>query len=120
MPVLQSLSIARESLGNRVMVNEIDNAIKSIKEGGQLASTLIDARIFPNLAIQLIKVGEETGTLDKAMLHIAAIYDREVDTKVQRLLALLEPVLIIGLGIIIAAIIMSILVGIVSINDLPL
>ena len=118
-PMLQSLSIARESIGNQVMVAEIDKAIASLTEGGQLGGTLVQAKIFPKLAIQLIKVGEETGSLDQTMLHIAAIYDREVNTKVQRLLALLEPVLIIGLGIVIAAIIMSILVGIISINDLP-
>ena len=119
-PVLQSLSIARESLGNHVMIDEIDKAVASLKQGGQLADTLVLERTFPKLAIQLIKVGEETGKLDRMMLHIAAIYDREVNTKVQRLLALLEPALIVGLGVIIATIIMSILVGIVSINDLPM
>ena len=119
-PVLHSLSIARESLGNHVMIDEIDKAVASLKQGGQLADTLVLERTFPKLAIQLIKVGEETGKLDKMMLHVAAIYDREVNTRVQRLLALLEPALIIGLGVIIATIIMSILIGIVSINDMPM
>lgn len=118
-PVLNSLSIARDSLSNRVMVDEIDKAIISLKQGGQLASTLVTAKRFPKLAIQLIRVGEETGSLDKMMLHIAAIYDREVNSTIHRLLALLEPALIISLGVVIATIIMSILVGIVSINDLP-
>jgi general secretion pathway protein F len=119
-PVLQSLSIARDSIGNRVMTNEIDKAITSLTEGGRLGGTLLHARVFPKLAIQLIQVGEETGSLGRTMLHIASIYDREVKKKIQRLLAMVEPVMIIGLGIIIAGIVMSILVGIVSINDLPL
>ena len=118
--MLQSLSIARETLSNHVMTDEIDKAIGSLTEGGQLGNTLLHAKVFPNLALQLINVGEETGSLDQMMRQIAAIYDREVNTQVQRLLALLEPVLIVGLGVIIAGIIMSILVGIISINDLPI
>lgn len=119
-PMLQSISIARESLTNRVMLEELDRAATSLKQGGQLADTLVEARVFPKLAIQLIKVGEETGSLDDALMNVAVIHDQEVDTKIQRLLSLLEPTLIIGLGVVIATIIMSILVGIVSINDLPL
>ena len=68
----------------------------------------------------MIKVGEESGNLDRMMLRIAEVYDGEVAIKVQRMLAMLEPVLIIGLGVVIAGIIMSILVGVISINDLPM
>ena len=66
----------------------------------------------------MIRVGEETGQLDDMLIQVADTYDDEVKTTVQRLLALLEPVLILGLGVVIAGIIMSILVAIISVNDL--
>lgn len=119
-PVLTSLSIARETLSNRVMSNAIGKAGTALKQGGELSDTMIESKVFPSLAIQLTKVGEETGNVDSMMLRIADVYDREVATTIQRMLALLEPLLIVGLGIVIAGIIMSILVGIISINDLPM
>jgi general secretion pathway protein F len=119
-PVLQSLEIGRDTLSNRAMKNAVVTAATSLKEGGDLSATLQNAAVFPTLAIQMIKVGEESGNLDRMMLRVAKVYDGEVAIKVQRLLAMLEPLLIISLGIIIAGIIMSILVGIISINDLPM
>jgi general secretion pathway protein F len=118
-PVLQSLEIGRDTLSNGAMANSVATAADNLKEGGELSTTLEEQAVLPKLAIQMIKVGEESGNLDKMMLRIAKVYDGEVSIKVQRLLALLEPALIIGLGILIAAIIMSILVGVISINDLP-
>jgi general secretion pathway protein F len=119
-PILQSLEIARETLSNRAMAASVAEAAMSLKEGGELSDTLLEASVFPGLAIQMIKVGEETGNLDSMMLRIAEVYDDEVAIKVQRMLAMLEPLMIVGLGVIIAGIIMSILIGIISINDLPI
>ncbi len=118
-PVLQSLEIGQETLSNRAMVAAVNAAAESLKEGGDLSSILQAQGLLPGLAIQMIRVGEESGNLDRMMLRISKVYEGEVSMKVQRLLALLEPALIIGLGILIAGIIMSILVGIISINDLP-
>jgi general secretion pathway protein F len=118
-PVLQSLEIGHDTLSNRAMASSVAAAALDLKEGGDLSATLQEQGMLPSLAIQMIKVGEESGNLDRMMLRIAKVYDGEVSIKVQRLLALMEPVLIIGLGVLIAGIIMSILVGIISINDLP-
>jgi general secretion pathway protein F len=119
-PVLQSLEIARDTLSNRAMVAAVAKAAISLKEGGELSSILMQAAVFPGLAIQMINVGEETGNLDTMMLRIADVYDDEMAIKVRRVLAMMEPLLIVGLGVIIAGIIMSILVGIISINELPI
>ncbi len=118
-PILQSLDIANSTLTNRAMASAVSDAASSLKEGGELSDTLLEASVFPGLAIQMIKVGEETGSLDRMMLRIAKVCDDEVEITVQRLLAMLEPIMIVGLGVIIAGIIMSILIGIISINDLP-
>jgi len=118
-PLLSSLPIARDTMSNRVMADSVAVATNDLREGGELSKSLHAAGVFPSLAIQLLKVGEESGTVDETMLRLADTYDREVETKIQRLLALLEPILIIGLGIVIAGIIMSVLIGIISINELP-
>ena len=68
----------------------------------------------------MIQVGEETGNLDEMLIRVADIYDQEVSTSTERLLSVLEPLMIIGLGLVIGGIIMSILVAILGINDLPM
>ena len=118
-PVLQSLEIGRDTLSNRAMARSVAVAAEDLKKGGDLSATLEEQAVLPALAIQMIKVGEESGNLDRMMLRVSDVYDGEVSLKVQRLLAMLEPALIIGLGVLIAGIIMSILVGVISINDLP-
>ena len=118
-PVLQGLEIGRNTLTNRALIAAVDDASANLKGGGNLSGTLQEAAVFPGLAIQMVKVGEESGNLDEMMLRVSKIYEGEVSLSIQRLLAMVEPVLIIGLGIMIAGIIMSILVGVISINDLP-
>ena len=89
-----------------------------IKGGGRLAQALSETAQFEPLAVNLIRVGEETGRLGPMLLELAQLLDRRVETKVRRLLTLLEPALILMLGALIAAIIVSILLGILTINDL--
>jgi len=116
--LLTAMGIVKETLGNKVVAEKIDLAINSLKQGGGLSSPLVEAEIFPTLALQMIKLGEESGKLDEMLDRVAATYDKEIRNAVQRLLALLEPILIVGLGIMIAGIIISILMAILSVNDL--
>ena len=90
----------------------------TIKTGGRLAQALADTRQFEPLAVNLVRVGEETGKLGPMLLEVAQLLDRRVETGVRRLLTLLEPALILLLGGLIATIIVSILLGILAINDL--
>ncbi len=118
--VLQGLEIAVDTLTNRPLRSAVRQTASTLKEGGSLSDTLTASRVFPPLAIQMIKVGEESGRIEEMMLRVADIYDREADVSVRRALALFEPVMIVGLGVLIAGIIMSVLVGIISVNDLPM
>lgn len=118
--LLTALSIIKETLSNQVLVNGIQELTDSLKEGHRLAEPLLKNENFPRLAVHMIRVGEETGQLETMLMKIADIYDREVGMTVQRLLALLEPLMIVGLGLTIAGIIMSILVAIMSVNDLAI
>ena len=90
----------------------------SIKGGGRLTQALAETRQFEPLAVNLVRVGEETGRLGPMLLEVAQLLDRRVETGVRRLLTLLEPALILLLGGLIATIIVSILLGILAINDL--
>lgn len=117
-PMLTALHIATETVGNVVLQQALAGVSPVVKEGGKVAQAMVATGIFEPLAINLIRVGEETGRIGAMMLELANILNREVETGIKRLLTLVEPVLILVLGILIAAIIVSILLGILSINDL--
>lgn len=119
-PLLSALTIARETLLNRALTEVIEVATDRVKEGSTLAEPLAESELFPPLMLQMIQVGEETGQLDQMLLKVADVYDRQVGTSIQRMLTILEPALIVGLGVLIAGIIISILVAILSLNQLPL
>ena len=119
-PLLSALNIARDTVGNQLLANTLMEAAGSLKEGRRLAEPLQASGQFPPLAIQMIRVGEETGQLEDMLLKVADTYDREVENAIHRLLTILEPVLIVGLGVVIAGIIISILVAILGISELPI
>ncbi len=117
-PLLAGLSIVKDTLENRLVAQKLGLAIDSLKEGGGMSAPLMEAEIFPSLAMQMIKLGEESAQLPEMLDRVATTYDKEIKISIQRLLALLEPVLIVGLGIMIGGIIISILMAILSVNDL--
>jgi general secretion pathway protein F len=116
----QALLITRETLSNSVIAGAVGETAARLKEGEQLASRLRQTGVFPALALDLIRVGEETGSLDEMLLKQAELYEREVRHAVDRLLALLVPLLTVAMGMLVAGLIASILVAILSINDLAL
>jgi len=116
--LLNALAIVRETLTNQVLSTALGEVAEHVKTGRGLAEPLQESGNFPKLAVQMIRVGEETGQLQEMLLQVADTYDGEVQTAVKRMLTLLEPALILGLGVIIAGIIMSILVAILSLNEL--
>ena len=119
LPLLNALTIAKDTLSNQVLMRALTEAAETVKAGRGLTDPLMAQGLFPKLALQMMKVGEETGRLEEMLLRVADTYDRETANAIQRFLAFLEPVLIVGLGALIGGIIMSVLVAIVSINELP-
>ena len=83
-----------------------------------MSEVLIESGQFPKMALQMIKLGEETGRLQEMLEKVSITYDKEIKTAIHRMLAMLEPALIVILGIVIAGIIISILMAILSVNDL--
>ncbi|QMU60531.1 MAG: type II secretion system F family protein [Gammaproteobacteria bacterium] len=117
-PVLSALPIAKANLTNSLFLDNISKAMEQFKEGKSLFHTLSMAKLFPSLALQMIKVGEETGELDNMLKRVSEIYEKETANAMQRMVNLFEPAIIILLGVVIGGIIVSILLGMVSINDL--
>ncbi|WP_426993098.1 type II secretion system F family protein [Methylomonas sp. CM2] len=116
--ILKSLVIVRETVGNTVLAESLDYAETQLKQGRTLSEALSQQSLFPKLAVQMIKMGEETGRLEEMLMRVAGIYDKQLKQTIQRMLALLEPALIISLGLMIGGIIVSILLAILSVNDL--
>ncbi len=116
-PILQTLSVAKEATGNMVYEQAIEQVKGSIKEGESIAGPLSHYANFPPLVTNMITVGEETGALSQMLLKISDRYDDEVDVLVSQLSSLLEPFLIVGLGIIVAFIVISLFLPLVSIVE---
>lgn len=117
-PILTALSIAKETVGNRVFVDMLTEAEHDLKQGKTMSGVLLANERFPKMAVQMIKIGEETGKLEEMLERIANVYDHQLKVTIERMLSLLEPVLIVTLGLVIAGIIISILSAILSVNDL--
>lgn len=116
--LVNALAIAREVIDNRTLRRDLDDACVVLREGRSLSGALLESGRFPVLALHMVQVGEETGRLEEMLLKVASIYEDEVGSVIKRLLALLEPILILSLGVMIAGIIISILLGILGVNDL--
>ncbi len=118
-PFLQALNNSKDVIGNRIIAGSIDAVTKNVREGKGIAAPLMDVAIFPPLALSMIKVGEETGQLDTMLLKVAATYEKGLRDSVKRFMSLLEPAIILAMGIIIAFIVVSMLMAVFSILDLP-
>ncbi|MEF3076593.1 type II secretion system F family protein [Methylobacter sp. Wu1] len=116
--ILTALAIARETVDNLALAEVCADAEEQLKQGRNMSDALLEKGVLPKMAMQMIKMGEETGKLEEMLLRVATIYDKQLRVAIQRMLALLEPALIITLGVMIAGIIVSILLAILSVNDL--
>lgn len=116
--LLTALTIVKETLANLVLVQSVERIINSLKGGGTFSAPMLEDGVFPKLACHMVRVGEETGSLDRMLTDVANIYDKEVGQSLKKLLNLLEPLLILTLGVLIAGIIFSILLALLSINEL--
>ncbi|MDX1401817.1 MAG: type II secretion system F family protein [Kiloniellales bacterium] len=116
--LLSSLAIVKDTLGNRALIGAVSAAADQLREGKGLAAPLAETGLFPDLAVQLLKVGEETGDLEQMLMHLSQIYDEEVQVAVDRFVALLVPLITIILGLVIAFIIGSVMLAFLSVNEL--
>jgi general secretion pathway protein F len=116
--LLAGLGIVKDTMGNVVLSSALDGVTAKLREGKGFGRPLADTGLFPRLATQMILVGEESGRLEEMLARVADVYDREVATAIKRFLAVLEPVLILGLAVMVGGIVFSILLGVMGMSEL--
>jgi len=106
-PILESMDIVAKSAGNKIIEEAIVKARASISEGKTISEPLAESKVFPVMVTQMVSVGEATGALDTMLNKIADFYDDEVDAAVGALTSLLEPMLMIFLGVVIGGLVIA-------------
>jgi type IV pilus assembly protein PilC len=108
-PILDAIKTCEDIVGNRVVADALNRVHSQINAGDSMSESFKNAGLFPPLVVRMIKVGENTGGLDKSLLKISYFYDRDVNESIQKMLSLLEPALTVVLGLILGAIMISVL-----------
>ena len=116
--LIPALTITVQTIRNVVFHEAVDSAIERVQTGKGLSEPLMQSRIFPSLAVHLIRVGEESGRQEEMLFKVADIFEVETGRSIDRILSMLTPALTVGLGLIVAGVIGSILTAILSVYDL--
>jgi type IV pilus assembly protein PilC len=106
-PLVNALEIAGRSIGNRHMARELETVAQSVREGQGLAATMRTTGLFPDVAVKMTEVGEATGALQEMLNSLSEFYDEEIETNMDRFVTLVEPVLLITMGLVIAALLLA-------------
>ncbi len=119
-PVLTALGVVRELSGNQVLGRAIDRVADGVRRGAGIAGPLKESQAFPAMAVHIVRVGEETGRLEEMLLKLAADLESEVRRLVKRLMGLLEPTIILIMGLIVGFIVVALLMAIFSITEVQM
>jgi type IV pilus assembly protein PilC len=117
-PLVQALEISARSLSNRYIGQELEATQQRVQEGQSFAKALGERGVFPDVAVKMVEVGESTGALQDMLNSLADFYDEEIDTEVERFIKLIEPVLLVIMGIIIAAVVLSLYMPLFQLGSL--
>lgn len=116
--LLPALTIVKDTVDNRALAQSLESVLVRLKEGHGFARPLMEAGLYPKLAVHMVAVGEETGQLDKMLIKVADVYDVEVNTSLKRALGLMEPILIVTLAVVVGAIIFALLNALLGLTEM--
>ncbi|HET9489660.1 MAG TPA: type II secretion system F family protein [Methylomirabilota bacterium] len=119
-PVIGSLAVVAEMMSNQILARAVERVSDSVKRGRTIAASLAEHPQFPLLAVHMVRVGEETGRLEEMLLKTAETFESDVRTELKRFIGLLEPAIILTMGVLVAFIVVAMLLAIFSINEVPL
>jgi len=119
-PVLGALAVVGDMMTNQSIAAAVTRLGDAVKRGGTIAAGLREHTPFPPLAIHMVRVGEETGRLEEMLLKVAETFEADVRSELKRVIGLLEPAIILAMGVLVAFIVVAMLLAIFSINELPL
>ena len=106
-PLVNALEISVRSMSNRHLASELDEVRRRVQEGQSFAASLLERGVFPDVAVKMVEVGEQTGALQEMLNSLADFYDEEVETEVGRFITLIEPLLLVVMGIVIAVVVLA-------------
>jgi type IV pilus assembly protein PilC len=106
-PLVNSIEVTSRSMANQYMAGELTNAGQQVREGRALAAAMMDSGAFPDVAIKMVEVGESTGALQEMLNSLADFYDEEIDTNLGRFVTLVEPILLVVMGLVIAGLLLA-------------
>src|SRR5262245_7388425 len=116
-PILEALSIVRETCNNAVFERMYQRVYESIREGDTIAQPLKESRLVDDMVVNMVDVGEETGDLDTMLYKIADVYDEEVNVMVESLISLMEPLMIVFLGVVIGSIVIALFLPLIKLLE---
>jgi type IV pilus assembly protein PilC len=116
-PILQALTIVKETAGNVIIANAVNSVHESVKEGETITAPLEASGVFPPMVISMVDVGEQTGALPEMLLKIADNYDEEVDNAVAAMTSLLEPIMIVFLAVIVGSIVIAMFLPLIALMN---
>jgi general secretion pathway protein F len=119
-PVLGAMAVVGDMMSNQSIGAAVSRLADGVKRGGTIAAGMKEHTAFPALAVHMVRVGEETGRLEEMLLKTADTFETDVRTEMKRVLGMLEPIIILGMGVIVAFIVVAMLLAIFSINEMPL
>lgn len=116
-PILQALTIVKETSGNVVIADAVSSVHESVKEGETITAPLESSNVFPPMVISMVDVGEQTGALPEMLMKIADNYDDEVDNAVSAMTSLLEPIMIVFLAVVVGSIVIALFLPLITLID---
>ena len=116
-PILTALEIVRDTAGNQVIAEAVDECRKEVQSGGMISLALQKHAVFPSMAVQMINIGEETGELDSMLMKVADFYEDEVEQAVKALTSVMDPIMILVLGGMVGSILVSMYLPMFKIMD---
>lgn len=108
-PILTSLEIVKATVGNSAMAVVIENIRNSVRQGGRVAEQIELSGMFPKMVSKMVSVGENSGSLDKMLMKVSDFYDNEVETEIKGLTSVIEPIMIVGMGLVVGVIVLSVM-----------
>jgi type IV pilus assembly protein PilC len=106
-PLVNGLDIVIQSMSNQYLGQELEEIARSVREGQSFAAAMLSRRVFPDVAVKMVEVGESTGALQEMLNSLADFYDEEIETEVARFITLIEPVLLVVMGLVIALVVIA-------------
>jgi len=119
-PVLGAMAVVGDMMSNQIVARWVERVAESVKRGVTIAAAMTEHGRFPALAVHMVRVGEETGRLEEMLIKVAETVETDVRGELKRVIGLLEPAVILGMGVLVAFIVVAMLMAIFSINDIPI